>query len=279
MSAPESTSESSSESPLARIGAALGSKVVSGRQLAGGDLGGAMLVDLADGRKAVAKQGPLVSVEADMLRAIRQACGRAPDILFCEGDLLVMDFVESTGRPDEAGWRDLAEVLGTLHADTGEPFGWQADYVFGPVAILNEAAEDWPAFWAERRLLCHGEKISEHLTGRLAKLAEKLPDLLPATPPSSLLHGDLWGGNVLFGQGRLNALIDPAAYRGHREVDVAMLTLFDHPTDAFFEALELEAGWRERLRIYRLWPLLVHLRLFGTSYRAAIDRELSAFGC
>ena len=267
------------ESPLARIAAALGSKVVSGRQLAGGDLGGAMLVELADGRMAVAKQGTLVSVEAGMLRAMRDACGRVPEVLHAEGDLLVMEYIEASGRPDEAAWQDLAEVLGVLHADTGEPYGWGHDYAFGPVAIENPSSEDWPAFWAQRRLLCHGEKLSEHLTGRLEKLAEKLPDLLPATPPSSLLHGDLWGGNVLFGESRLAALIDPASYRGHREVDVAMLTLFDHPPDAFFGALDLESGWRERLRIYRLWPLLVHLRLFGSSYRASIDRELSAFDC
>jgi fructosamine-3-kinase len=74
------------------------------------------------------------------------------------------------------------------------------------------------------------------------------------------------------------ALIDPACYHGHREVDIAMLTLFDHPPEAFFAALSLEPGWRERLPVYRLWPLLVHLRLFGESYRGAVDRALAACG-
>jgi len=82
----------------------------------------------------------------------------------------------------------------------------------------------------------------------------------------SLLHGDLWGGNILGNAGQVVGLIDPACYYGDREVDFAMLTLFDNPPNPFFEAAGLEAGWRERLDAYRLWPLLVHLRLFGTSY-------------
>jgi fructosamine-3-kinase len=113
---------------------------------------------------------------------------------------------------------------------------------------------------------------------RIEALAARLGELIPETPPAALIHGDLWRGNILFASGRVAALIDPAYYHGHRETDIAMLTLFDHPPEAFFAALSLEPGWRERLPVYRLWPLLVHLRLFGESYRGAVDRALAACG-
>jgi fructosamine-3-kinase len=95
----------------------------------------------------------------------------------------------------------------------------------------------------------------------------------------ALLHGDLWGGNVLVGGDRVSGLIDPACYYGHSEVDIAMLQMFDHPGEAFFSAYgKLEAGHKERLDIYRLWPALVHLRLFGSGYRPLVERLLTELG-
>ena len=104
------------------------------------------------------------------------------------------------------------------------------------------------------------------------------PDMLPAKPPAALLHGDLWSGNVLFHGGQLAALIDPACYHGDREVDFAMLQVFGNPPDAFFAASELDPGWRERVPAYQLWPMLVHLRLFGNAYRSRVESLLSACG-
>ncbi|WAT17616.1 fructosamine kinase family protein [Aurantiacibacter sp. MUD11] len=257
------------------IAAVTGSEVSGANKLAGGDLGGALLVELADGGRLVAKHGPLVAREAEMLRAIAAAGAPAPKVLHAEGELLLMEHVEADG---EAGWDSLADALNLLHAGQEAPFGWDADYAFGPVPIFNTQAENWSRFWAQNRLLCHGEKVDGSLTRRLEALAKRLPSILPATPPPALLHGDLWGGNVLFNRGKLVALIDPACYIGHREVDVAMLTLFDFPPDSFFDALELEPGWRERLPVYRLWPLLVHLRLFGHAYRQRVKAELGKLG-
>ncbi|WP_340588849.1 fructosamine kinase family protein [Erythrobacter alti] len=258
-----------------RIAAITGSAVTGGRKLAGGDLGGSTLVELDDGRRLVAKDGPLAEREGAMLVAIARTGAPAPEVHHVSEGLLLMEYIEADEAKD---WQCLAAGLHKLHAPQDGAYGWDSDYAFGPVPIDNTRHDDWPQFWAQNRLACHGTHIDSSIARRLDTLAGRLGDLLPKYPTISLLHGDLWGGNMLFHEGKLAALIDPACYFGHREIDVAMLTLFDHPPDAFFDALELEAGWRERLPIYRLWPLLVHLRLFGNSYRGAVTNALEVLG-
>ncbi|RIV85831.1 fructosamine kinase family protein [Aurantiacibacter zhengii] len=257
------------------IEAALGEKVAATRQLPGGDLGGAALVTLADGREIVAKHGRLVAREGAMLRAIATTGAPVPQVLYIGGELLAMEFISVDGR---AGWDSMAEGLRLLHTPQAGPYGWSTDYAFGSVTIQNDPLEDWPQFWAERRLLPFCEHISGALAARIENLARRTPDLLPQRPPAALLHGDLWSGNVLFNRGRLAALIDPASYYGDREVDFAMLQVFGSPPAAFFAASELPPGWRERVPVYQLWPMLVHLRLFGSGYRARVEDLLDACG-
>lgn len=256
-----------------RAAALLGSPVSGAAALAGGDLSAIHRLRLVGGGSAIAKQGPLVSLEAEMLRAIAGSGAPAPKVLAVTEDLLLIEEMPNDG-PLATGWDDLAQVLQTLHASTGGAYGWRADYAFGRVAIPNAATPDWPSFWAERRLRCHVSHVPAALARRLERLADRLAGLLPSNPAPVLLHGDLWGGNVLVSGGRVSALIDPACYHGDREVDAAMLTLFDAPPARFFNALALTPGWQERQPIYRLWPLLVHLRLFGSSYAGAVEAAL-----
>ena len=158
-------------------------------------------------------------------------------------------------------------------------YGWPIDYAFGPVAIANGWAEDWPRFWAERRLLVHLPHLPSALARRVEALAADLPNRLPARPTPALLHGDLWSGNILVAGDQVSGLIDPACYHGHTEVDLAMLGLFDQPEAAFYEVYGfLESGHDERTAIYRLWPALVHLRLFGAGYRPMVERLFQATG-
>ncbi|MGV6847514.1 MAG: fructosamine kinase family protein [Marinibacterium sp.] len=261
-----------------RAATLLGSQVTGMERLHGGDLSRVLRLRLCDGRSIVAKIGGPASVEAGMLRTMRAAGVPAPAVIAVDGEILLL---EDLGRDDGPGgaWEDLGGVLATLHRARGDGFGWSSDYAFGPVAIANAPAEDWPAFWAERRLLPFCPHIAPDLARRVETLAARLADHLPARPRVSLLHGDLWTGNILARTGRVRGLIDPACYYGHGEVDLAMLTLFGRPGAGFWSAYgPLESSADRRRPIYQLWPALVHLRLFGDGYRALVESCLKAAG-
>lgn len=254
----------------------LGATAVRSERLHGGDLSEVVRIYLKDGRVAVAKSGPLAGAEATMLRAIAATGAPTPDVLAVSGDVLVMTDLGEDEGPNSA-WGDLGHVLRRLHGDQGGSYGWPVDHAFGSVAIPNAACDDWPEFWARRRLLPACPHIPPDLARKVELLAARLPDLLPKAPPASLLHGDLWSGNVMARAGRITGLIDPAVYRGHAEVDLAMLQLFGHPGPAFWHAYgDSEPGAEERLPIYQLWPALVHLRLFGRGYQGLVERCLKA---
>lgn len=265
----------------------LGTEVVSASLCHGGDLSRVIRIGLACGGTVIAKTGPAPRVEAAMLRAIAAAGAPAPAVLAVDDQLLVLECLADTGRPDDA-WGALGRALATLHACRGDGYGWPDDYAFGPLAIVNQMSRaghpassdpDWPGFWAACRLAVHLPALDPPLARRIERLIASLHDRLPAHPPAALLHGDLWGGNILVANGRITGLIDPACYHGAAEVDIAMLGLFNTPTPAFFEAYGPPApGHDQRLAIYRLWPALVHLRLFGAGYRPMVTGLLDRLG-
>ena len=260
----------------ARVEALLGVEVTSVARLGGGDLSAVYLVELESGR-LIAKQTPLAEAEAAMLRALAEAGAPAPEVLAAERGLLLMSRCEGSSGPGSA-WDSLAGALNRLWSAAGEDYGWQDDYAFGPVALPNGRCRNWPTFWAEQRLLCHLDFLPADLAHRIDSFAQAIDNYLPGEPLPSLLHGDLWGGNVMTSGSETTGLIDPACYYGHREVDLAMLSLFDRPPSRFLGALDLDAGWRERQPAYRLFPLIVHFRLFGESYRHALESDLKTLG-
>ncbi len=259
---------------LARIGA----RPARQARLSGGDLSQVLRVDTADGRRIVAKAGPLVAVEARMLAAMAETGAPVPRVLALEGRVMLIEALEETA-PMPAGWAALGRGLARLHRAPeggGAGYGWEEDYAFGPLPIANAPLEDWPGFWAARRLLATDAPAD--LRARLETLARRLPDLLPARPAPALLHGDMWTGNALFA-GDAAWLIDPACYRGHHEVDLAMLTLFARPPETFWRAYgRLDPGSQARRALYQLWPALVHLHLFGTGYRGMVEGLLARLG-
>ena len=266
---------------LAEAGAALlGRALQAWQPLSGGDLSQVIRIELADGRCAVVKNGPDPVAEGEMLQAIRAGGAPAPEVLASSRNALVLGWIEG-GDPASAAWADLGRVLRQLHAQTAEHrhYGWPRDFAFGRVPIPNQTCKDWPEFWSQRRLLPMLPQLSGRMAGRLETLCRDLPNRIPRQPRPSLLHGDLWTGNVMARDRQVVALIDPACYYGDREVDVAMLQLFGSPDSDFFAHYgALDKGAGPRLAIYRLWPALVHVALFGRGYLGLVEEQLGLAG-
>ena len=174
---------------------------------------------------------------------------------------------------DGPGGSHAAEESGGDHA--GEPTR------FGSLALPNEPAADWASFFAQRRLRPLAKLAREQgwLTSAGSRaiecVCERASGLAGPPEPPARLHGDLWSGNVMADTQGCPWLIDPAVYGGHREVDLAMLRLFGAPSERVFAAYEevfpLAEGWRGRVELWQLPPMLVHGVLFGGSYREAAE--------
>lgn len=248
-------------------------------RLAGGDLSEVLMLRRPDGRCTVAKGGPAVGTEAAMLRSIMAAGIPVPHIEGEHSGVLLLEHVPNDGVFSARAWSDIGAALRRLHGKLGDQYGWPVDYRLGTVEMDNRERVDWPSFWGEQRLLSTARVLDRPWRERIERVAAGLGDLLPSNPPPSLLHGDLWSGNILVKGGKLAALIDPACYHGDPEVDLAMLTFFGEPPPHFWESYgELHPGWEERRLIYQLFPALVHLRLFGATYGPIVDRLLTRLG-
>lgn len=245
------------------------------RRLPGGSICAVFAAVLDDGRRVVVKETPYpAEVEADGLTALAAAGAPVPEVLLVAGDLLVL--AEVAGSPD---WAGLGHRLAEVHRVVGPAYGWDRDNRIGPLVQPNGRLADWPAFLAERRIRPHlgaaalpadaRRRIEEGLDGSVS-------ELLPASPPASLVHGDLWSGNVVDGRW----LIDPAVHHADREYELAFADVFGGFPAAFWDAYEaawpLPAGWQERRPVLQLPHLLVHVRLFGSGYVGAVLARLDA---
>lgn len=257
-----------------------GDRVATARRLHGGDLSEVQMLTLQGGSRMIAKIGPNARVEARMLCALKEAGAPVPDVLGVAPGILFLEPLTET-HTEPGSWAMVGQALKSLHS--AQPpqalFGWDEDYAFGAVPIKNDQSDNWAEFWRAHRLLAPAQGLPPGLAPRIARLAERLHEILPKTPEFSLLHGDLWSGNIMFGSGARAWFIDPACYVGHSEVDLAMLNLFGSPGPGFEEEYgALDDGWQERRAVYTLWPALVHFQLFGSNYRGMIERLLTQLG-
>lgn len=209
-----------------------------------------------------------------------QARGEAPGYAW-----LLMDYVPP-GRPGPDYWETLGAGLARLHQVTAPRFGLDHDNYIGSLPQANGPAADWSTFFITRRIapllkmaLDRGA-IGPAEARAWDALSSRLPSIFPDEPPA-LLHGDLWGGNLLCNQAGQPVLIDPAVYYGHREAELAFMTLFDRQPPAFYAAYEavqaLAPGFRDRIDLYNLYPLLVHVNLFGGGYVSSVRQILRPF--
>ena len=238
----------------------------------------------AEGLEALRGAGSPLAVPE--VRAVQGAAEDAPGFL-------LMDWIAS-GRKGPGFWEDFGQGLAALHrhasedADAGGRYGFAEDNFIGRTPQQNGWAERWPVFFRERRLAPQvalareGGRWQSGWDAPLEALRKRLPDLLPERPPASTLHGDLWSGNFMVTALGKAALVDPAAYYGHREADLALTELFGGFEADFYAAYcaawPLAPGYEERRAVYNLYHLLNHLNLFGRSYARRVEAVLRGFG-
>ncbi len=198
---------------------------------------------------------------------------------------IVMTFIDSKPRRADY-WQQLGRKLANLHNASAESFGLDHPNYIGSLPQENTPNHSWVQFFIHQRLEKQFSLMRENGVGdtllrrKLEKLYQRLPDLLTETTPR-LLHGDLWSGNILVTAEGAPALIDPAVYYGNPEVDLAMTKLFGGFDADFFaaynEVARLTTGYSERFEIYSLYPLMVHVNLFGGSYYQQVLAVLNRF--
>jgi fructosamine-3-kinase len=225
----------------------------------------------AGGRELVVKTGPGVADEAAGLQALAEVPGAppVPEVVVALPDLLVTTWVDQ-GPRTAAHEVVLGARLAALHSWPWSTWGGGSHWV-GACPVDAEPADDGATYFG-RRLMDLSSRCG--LERPASRLAGRVRDLLPPDGPS-LLHGDLWWGNVLWGSDGQPWLIDPSVHGGYPEEDLAMLALFGAiPTrtiEAFLDVRTLPAGWEERVPLFQLFPLLVHAVLFDDSYRSQAE--------
>ncbi len=187
---------------------------------------------------------------------------------------LILEFLES-GHQSANFWSDFGAKLAALHQNVSDSFSWKSDNYIGSLPQKNDERNDWARFYAEMRILPQLKMAFDNsrMNSTDIRAGEKLclqfDTLFPKEAPA-LVHGDLWSGNYMTDASGNPVLIDPAVYYGHREMDLGMMHLFGGFSQDLFDTYHahfpLENNWRERIPLTQLYPLLVHVNLFGGSY-------------
>jgi fructosamine-3-kinase len=275
----------------------LGQPVTGLARAGGGCINDAYEVRLADGGRLFCKTHAdpppdFFAVEAQALAWLASAGAiGVPGVVAVRTErpsFLAVEWVEpahADSDPIEHGLLDadhasteerLGRELAALHAAGAPTFGWDRDGYIGELAQPNAPADDWAAFYRDRRILPLVRRaVDERLLPADAmpavdRLSARLPELVGPPEPAARLHGDLWGGNLVVDRAGRPWLVDPAPYGGHREIDLAMMRLFGgfgrRSFAAYDEAFPLSEGHEARVALYQLYPLLVHTLLFGGGY-------------
>lgn len=227
--------------------------------------------------------GLLELAAAEAIRVPRPIC----DGLSEGKSYLVLEYIKLSSDGNR-GMAQAGQQLANMHHTTAEQFGWQADNFIGTTPQFNQQTESWCDFWRDQRLgyqlsLAKQNGYRGQLQHRGERLLELLPLLLNHMPEASLLHGDLWSGNIGFTVEGAPLIFDPAPYYGDREADLAMTELFGGFSSEFYaayrESWPLDAEYGVRKQLYNLYHILNHLNLFGGGYlreaEVMIDRLLA----
>ena len=203
-----------------------------------------------------------------------------PKVISESSDYLLMEYIESDNYTNKL-WEKFGRSIANLHQISNEYFGLEYDNYIGPLVQENKQKDKWIDFFINERIIPQ-LKLGNFNTDTLRKFDKlfiNIETIFHEESPS-LLHGDLWNGNFLFNKEKI-VLFDPAVYFGNREMDIAMTKLFGGFDNRFYhsynEVFPLKKGWKERIDICNLYPLLVHINLFGGSYYSQLMHIVKRF--
>ncbi len=263
------------------------------RPLAGGKISQVLRIDFSDVDSMVAKTGdagPDLTIEAYMLEALAERTDLpVPRVIHAEPDLLLMQHIAGADELGPPSLRHLGRLLARCHQASGAAFGLERDTLIGPLHQPNPPTASWIEFFREQRLIymtgraLEAGELPPELETRLLRFAEAVADYLVEPSQPALIHGDIWRTNIIASGDRIVGIIDPALYYAHHEMELAYMRLFNGFDDEVFQAYEeifpLEPGFYDtRRHVYNLYPLLVHLIVFGAKYLKPLDESLAWFG-
>ena len=264
------------------------------RPLSGGCVGDVYRVHMENGADLVVKLGQMGSgleLEGYCLNHLSTHGDLpVPDVLFASDEILLMTYLESGESIGHGAAAHAGELVAHMHLVSAQGgFGFEKDTTIGGLHQPNPWNKNWVDFFKDHRLLYMGGVAMEagNLPGaifsRLEKFTGDLDRWIETPEKSSLIHGDMWTGNVLAANGRISGFVDPATYYADAEIELAFTQMFGTFNQIFFDSYKnirpIKPGFfEERLSIYNLYPLLVHVRLFGGGYVNSIDGTLRKFG-
>lgn len=271
----------------------LSTKIQSYQTVSGGDINQAFRLEANRGQYFLkSNQSPIAlqmfETEANGLQALGQHL-RTPQIIkvgqFENTSFLILEWIES-GHKSKSFWEEFGIALAQMHRIEQAHFGWQEDNFIGTLPQKNKQQQDWTTFYIQERLQPQVKMafdkglFHQSDTAAFEQLYAKLDSICPKESPA-LIHGDLWSGNFMCDKNSNPVLIDPSVAYAHREMDLAMTRLFGGFATEFYQAYQvtypLEKGFEERIEIYQLYYLLVHVNLFGGSYVQSVQSTLKRF--
>ncbi len=278
-----------------RLESALGRRPRRIGPLSGGCVGEVYRVDMPDGMTLVAKVDnsicPALDREAFMLRFL---AGRSklpvPEIMYADSQLLVIEYLSGASHFSGGAQEHAAELLADLHSIKASAFGLDEHDLIGGLHQPNPWMDSWLEFFRDHRLLYMADQalqagqLPAPLFKRLHKLADRLQAWLVEPAYPSLIHGDVWTTNILAVGDRVTGFLDPATYFADSEIELAFITLFNTFGSPFFRRYDEIRPihpdfWKKRRELYNLYPLLVHVRLFGGGYVSSVERTLAKYDC
>lgn len=277
-----------------QIMAIIGRSVTKLTPLSGGMIGTVYRVDLNDGTQIVAKVASEASgtldIEGYMLQYLAENSALpVPEVLHSSKALLLITYLQGNSSLTESVQEHAAELLAALHSVSAPQFGLERDTLIGGLHQPNPQSNSWVEFFRDHRLIhmvqmaVEEKQMPPHMLERMLNFCGNLENWIDEPKQPSLIHGDMWTTNILASNGKISGFVDPAIYYAHPEIELAFSTLFGTFGQAFFNRYSQLRPiqpdfWETRRDIYNLYPLLVHVRLFGGGYLRQVDQTIRHFG-